>query len=157
MSLSSVCYHHQRYTTLKEKGWQTCTNTKNTITNRHHRDTESGDGILTTPRRSLQCQTLSTQPWGPPPPRVHPGPPTRLLFSSSWAFLNSCSKEQSSSLKRPTSSQFFRNLVGVGVWSESRGRRSVTGVSLQCMVDGSKFLHTIPCPTATHTLPALQL
>lgn len=93
----------------------------------------------------------------PPTPRVHPGPPTRLLFSSSWAFLNSCSKEQSSSLKRPTSSQFFRNLVGVGVWSESRGRRSVTGFSLQCMVDGSKFLHTIPCPTATHTLPALQL
>ncbi|KAL0619253.1 hypothetical protein AAY473_011934 [Plecturocebus cupreus] len=44
---------------------------------------------------------------------VHPSKPTRLLLSSSWAFLNSCSREQSSSLKRPTSSQFFRNLVGI--------------------------------------------
>lgn len=42
-----------------------------------------------------------------------------LLLFSSCAFLNSCSKEQSISLKRPTSSQFFRNRVGVGVWSDN--------------------------------------
>lgn len=40
---------------------------------------------------------------------------TLLLFSSSCAFLNSCSREQSMSLKSPTSSQFFRKRVGVGV------------------------------------------
>lgn len=42
-----------------------------------------------------------------------------LLSSSSWALRNSCSIEQSSSLKSPTSSQFFRKRVGVGVWSDS--------------------------------------
>lgn len=39
------------------------------------------------------------------------------LWSSSWALRNSCSKELASSLNRPTSSQFFRKRVGVGVWS----------------------------------------
>lgn len=44
------------------------------------------------------------------------GPAAACFFSSSSeAFLNSCSKELASSLKSPTSSQFFRNLVGVGV------------------------------------------
>ena len=43
--------------------------------------------------------------------------PLTFFSSSSAAFLNSCSKELASSLKSPTSSQFFRNLVGVGVWS----------------------------------------
>lgn len=40
-----------------------------------------------------------------------------LLSSSSWPLGNSCSNEPASSLKRPTSSQFFRKRVGVGVWS----------------------------------------
>lgn len=43
------------------------------------------------------------------------------LFSSS-----SCSKELANSLKRPTSSQFFRKRVGVGVWS-GRIRQTVSG------------------------------
>lgn len=43
------------------------------------------------------------------------GPAVAFFSSSSAAFLNSCSKELASSLKSPTSSQFFRNLVGVGV------------------------------------------
>lgn len=37
------------------------------------------------------------------------------LFSSS-----SCSKELANSLNKPTSSQFFRKRVGVGVWSGTR-------------------------------------
>lgn len=44
---------------------------------------------------------------------------TCLLSSSSWALQNSCSMEQSSSLNNPTSSQFFKKRVGVGVWSEN--------------------------------------
>lgn len=40
-----------------------------------------------------------------------------LLSSSSWPLGNSCSNELASSLNRPTSSQFFRKRVGVGVWS----------------------------------------
>lgn len=43
------------------------------------------------------------------------GPAAPFFSSSSEAFLNSCSKELANSLKSPTSSQFFRNLVGVGV------------------------------------------
>lgn len=42
-------------------------------------------------------------------------PPLAFFSSSSEAFLNSCSKELASSLNSPTSSQFFRNRVGVGV------------------------------------------
>lgn len=45
---------------------------------------------------------------------------TCLLSSSSWALQNSCSIEQSSSLNNPTSSQFFKKRVGVGVWSGSK-------------------------------------
>lgn len=41
-----------------------------------------------------------------------------VLWSSSCALRNSCSKEWASSLNSPTSSQFFRKRVGVGVWSE---------------------------------------
>lgn len=41
--------------------------------------------------------------------------PALFFSSSSAAFLNSCSKELASSLKSPTSSQFFKNRVGVGV------------------------------------------
>lgn len=40
-----------------------------------------------------------------------------VLCSSSCALQNSCSKELASSLNNPTSSQFFRKRVGVGVWS----------------------------------------
>lgn len=43
---------------------------------------------------------------------------TTFLMSSSVAFLKSCSKGLVSSLKSPTSSQFFKKRVGVGVWSE---------------------------------------
>lgn len=42
---------------------------------------------------------------------------TTFLISSSVAFLKSWSKGLASSLKSPTSSQFFRKRVGVGVWS----------------------------------------
>lgn len=38
-----------------------------------------------------------------------------LRSSSSWDLRSSCSKEPSSSLNKPTSSQFFRKRVGVGV------------------------------------------
>lgn len=50
-----------------------------------------------------------------------------LLSSSSWALGNSCSNELPSSLNRPTSSQFFRKRVGVGVWSgvESEKQRDL--------------------------------
>lgn len=41
-------------------------------------------------------------------------------MSSSEAFLNSFSKGLASSLNNPTSSQFFKNRVGVGVWSENK-------------------------------------
>lgn len=41
-----------------------------------------------------------------------------FLMSSSEAFLNSFSKGLANSLNKPTSSQFFKNRVGVGVWSE---------------------------------------
>lgn len=44
-----------------------------------------------------------------------------VLCSSSCALQNSCSKEVASSLNRPTSSQFFRKRVGVGVWSVGWG------------------------------------
>lgn len=47
---------------------------------------------------------------------------TCLLSSSSWALQNSCSIEQSSSLNNPTSSQFFKKRVGVGVWSGNQGK-----------------------------------
>lgn len=40
-----------------------------------------------------------------------------VLCSSSCALQSSCSKELASSLNKPTSSQFFRKRVGVGVWS----------------------------------------
>lgn len=40
-----------------------------------------------------------------------------FLMSSSVAFLKSWSNGLASSLKSPTSSQFFKNRVGVGVWS----------------------------------------
>lgn len=40
-----------------------------------------------------------------------------VLCSSSCALESSCSKELASSLNKPTSSQFFRKRVGVGVWS----------------------------------------
>lgn len=43
--------------------------------------------------------------------------PLFLLSSSSCVFRRSCSKEPASSLNKPTSSQFLRNRVGVGVWS----------------------------------------
>lgn len=39
------------------------------------------------------------------------------LCSSSCTLQSSCSKELASSLNKPTSSQFFRKRVGVGVWS----------------------------------------
>lgn len=42
---------------------------------------------------------------------------TTFLMSSSVAFLKSWSNGLASSLKSPTSSQFFRKRVGVGVWS----------------------------------------
>lgn len=41
-------------------------------------------------------------------------------MSSSEAFLNSFSNGLASSLNKPTSSQFFKNRVGVGVWSEMK-------------------------------------
>ena len=50
--------------------------------------------------------------------RLSPLLSTCLWSSSSWALMNSCWMEQSSSLNRPTSSQLFRKRVGVGVWSE---------------------------------------
>lgn len=43
-----------------------------------------------------------------------------FLMSSSEAFLNSFSKGLANSLNKPTSSQFFKNRVGVGVWSEKK-------------------------------------
>lgn len=43
-----------------------------------------------------------------------------FLTSSSVAFLKSWSNGLASSLKSPTSSQFFKKRVGVGVWSEKR-------------------------------------
>lgn len=42
---------------------------------------------------------------------------TTFLTSSSVAFLKSWSNGLASSLKSPTSSQFFKKRVGVGVWS----------------------------------------
>lgn len=42
---------------------------------------------------------------------------TTFLMSSSVAFLKSWSNGLASSLKSPTSSQFFKKRVGVGVWS----------------------------------------
>ncbi len=42
---------------------------------------------------------------------------TTFLMSSSAAFLKSWSNGLASSLKSPTSSQFFKKRVGVGVWS----------------------------------------
>lgn len=45
-----------------------------------------------------------------------------FLISSSVAFLKSCSKGLVSSLNRPTSSQFFKKRVGVGVWSAQKNQ-----------------------------------
>lgn len=74
---------------------------------------------------TVPCHMPSIRPApSPPSPEISHGSllgqrwrPSPLAFfsSSSAAFLNSCSKELASSLKSPTSSQFFRNRVGVGV------------------------------------------
>lgn len=46
-----------------------------------------------------------------------------VLWSSSCVLQNSCSKEVASSLNKPTSSQFFRKRVGVGVWSAKKQKK----------------------------------
>lgn len=49
-----------------------------------------------------------------------------VLWSSSCVLQNSCSKEVASSLNKPTSSQFFRKRVGVGVWSAKKQKKTVS-------------------------------
>lgn len=51
-----------------------------------------------------------------------------FLMSSSVAFLKSWSNGLASSLKSPTSSQFFKKRVGVGVWSAAEDNHQPTGV-----------------------------
>lgn len=63
---------------------------------------------------------------------------TTFLMSSSAALLKSWSKGLVSSLKSPTSSQFFRKRVGVGVWSAAEGKLECTR---QKSMDISRSIH----------------
>lgn len=66
------------------------------------------------------------------------------LCSSSCALQSSCSKEVASSLNKPTSSQFFRKRVGVGVWS---GEINITFLSLLSYksVINKMFINAFTC------------
>lgn len=81
-----------------------------------------------------------------------------VLWSSSCAFENSCSKELASSLNSPTSSQFFRKRVGVGVWSAMMTESVLAGpnfnvISCLCLWTDrwSSFVNLCPHPGAVHT------
>lgn len=60
------------------------------------------------------------------------------LLSSS-----SCSKELASSLNSPTSSQFFRKRVGVGVWSSKRKNKEIKQNRAEIIQMSSHFVLTV--------------
>lgn len=81
-----------------------------------------------------------------------------VLCSSSCALQNSCSKELANSLNSPTSSQFFRKRVGVGVWSAMMTESVLAGpnfnvISCLCLWTDrwSSFVNLCPHPGAVHT------